>query len=238
MSLNLHSGGEIISYADLAEVKTPPATASHVPIPHADLVKMVKFALSFYGHEVTEEYHAIDRGGDRYFGLLHLKSDYGPYVDTVGLRNSSDKTFPIGIALGAQVFVCSNLSFHGTHVIKRKHTANAKRDLPGLVAEIIEPMKERRLAQFETFNLYQKVKLNPQIADHTILNLWREGIINLTQIDDVVHEWEEPTHDWNRGTAYHLFNATTFVLTGRVAENPATTTKLHRVLDGVCERLN
>ena len=39
----------------------------------------------------------------------------------------------------------------GDHVIKRKHTANAKRDLPGLIGEIIEPLTEQREAQARTF---------------------------------------------------------------------------------------
>lgn len=51
----------------------------------------------------------------------------------VGLRNSHDKRFLVGISFGSRVFVCDNLAFTGDHVVKRKHTANLKRDLPGLV---------------------------------------------------------------------------------------------------------
>ena len=32
-----------------------------------------------------------------------------------------------------------------------------------------------------------------------------------------------------------LFNAATFALTGRVSENPSSTSSLHKVIDGVCE---
>ena len=134
--LNLHSGGDLVPYEQLAVLPTPERTATHVPLPHHQLVEMVKYALGFYGHTVEEEAHALDADGARYFGLLTLKSDYGDWTDTLGLRNSHDRKFPIGIAFGARVFVCSNLSFSGDHVIKRKHTANSKRDLPGLVAEI------------------------------------------------------------------------------------------------------
>src|SRR5689334_6858719 len=135
--LNLHSGGELISLADLERVPIPAATATHHPLPHIELVRMVKYALGYFGHEVVEEAHAIDKDGARYFGLLSLRSEYGDYADTVGLRNSSDKTFPIGISMGAAVFVCSNLSFCGDHVIRRRHTPGAKKDLPGLVASVV-----------------------------------------------------------------------------------------------------
>src|SRR5881397_1045647 len=59
------------------------------------------------------------------------KEPYTGYSDTCGLRNSHDKRFPIGISVGSRVFVCDNLAFIGDHVIKRKHTANAKTALPG-----------------------------------------------------------------------------------------------------------
>src|SRR3954454_17051029 len=114
--LNLHSGGELVPYEALRELVTPPATHSHVPIEHHRLVDLVRGTLSMFGHEIVEEHHALDHDGQRYFGLMTLKSTYGNYTDTLGLRNSHDKAFPIGIGFGAKVFVCSNLSFCGDHV--------------------------------------------------------------------------------------------------------------------------
>ena len=73
-----------------------------------------------YGREITEEHHAIDKEGMRYFGLMSLRSTTG-YCDTVGLRNSNDRSFPVGIGFGPRVFVCSNLAFVANHVIKRRH---------------------------------------------------------------------------------------------------------------------
>jgi hypothetical protein len=37
-------------------------------------------------------------------------------------------------------FVCDNLAFIADQVIKRRHTMNLKRDLPGIVGELIEPL--------------------------------------------------------------------------------------------------
>jgi hypothetical protein len=58
----------------------------------------------------------------------------------VGLRNSHDKSFPVGIAFGSRVFVCDNAAFIADHVIKRRHTANAKRDK-------LSPERRREIAQ-------------------------------------------------------------------------------------------
>jgi Domain of unknown function (DUF932) len=135
VSLMLHAGANAVSYDDLRSVITPQGTDSHVPVPHHEVVELVRYTLGFYGHEIAEESHAVTADGARYFGLMSLRSPYGDYTDTVGLRNSHDKSFPIGIAFGSRVFVCDNLAFIGDRVIKRKHTVKAKRELPGLVTD-------------------------------------------------------------------------------------------------------
>ncbi len=238
MTLMLHTGGEPVSYADLRTLPMPAATTSHVPIPHHAVVDMVKYSLGFFGHELLEEHHATTPDGLNYFGVLSLRSPYGDYTDMVGLRNSHKKQFPIGIAIGSRVFVCDNLAFNADHIIKRKHTANAKRDLPGLVAEVIEPLGEARKAQALMFERYKALPLHDELADQGIMTMYRKGIINLTRIGDVLKAYEEPPHDWGDKTPWRLFNAATFALNGRVAENPTVTRHLHQVIDGVCKRIN
>src|SRR4051812_38346999 len=105
--LNLHSGGELISYEALRDIETPPATPTHVPIEHFRLVDLVRSTLGMFNHEITDEHYAIDGEGMRFFGVMELRSTWTGYTDLVGLRNSHDKRFPIGISFGSKVFVCS-----------------------------------------------------------------------------------------------------------------------------------
>jgi hypothetical protein len=233
--LVLHRGGVEVEYLALRELTLPEATPSHVPIEHWRVVDLVKHSLTYYGHEIIEEHHAVAEEGMRYFGLLTLRSPYGNYTDTLGLRNSNDKSFPVGIAFGSRTFVCDNLAFIGDHTIRRKHTQRLKFELPGLIANIVEPLADRRQEQAQTFERYQATPLLPWQADHAIMQLFRDGVIGVQRIADVHQQWEEPAYDWGDKTAYRLFNATTYALTGRVAENPTLTRKLHRVIDGTCE---
>jgi len=235
MSLVLHAGAHEVSYDELRNAPIPAATDSHVPLAHFRLVETVKYALGFFGHEVVEEQHGITEDGMRYFGALSLRSDYGDYTDVCGLRNSNDKTFPIGIAFGAKVFVCDNLSFHAAHVVKRKHTANARRDLPGLVSELVEPLRLQRQSQHECFQRYRLRAITEQEADHAVLTMYRKGVLNLQRVPEVLTQFEHPSHDWGDKTAWRLFNAATFALSGKVAERPTLTKALHQIIDGVCE---
>jgi hypothetical protein len=237
MSLIIHAGANAISYDDLRAVQTPKGTETHIPVPHHEIVELMRYTLGFFGHEIAEEHHAITPDGLRYFGMLTLRSNYGGYGDLVGLRNSHDKTFPIGIAFGSRVFVCDNLAFIGDHVIRRKHTVKAKRELPGLLTEIVQPLQEQRIRQNEKIAYYRRIPLDDRAADHAILTMYRENIIGVQRVADVVEQWERPQHDWGGKTAWRLFNAATFALAGKVAERPTLTQRLHDVLYGVCDEV-
>ena len=236
----LHAGAKPVDYEGLRNLPVPLATASHVPVAHIDVVDRVKYALGFYGHKVTGEDYGVTEDGARFFGVLSLESEYGDYTDTVGLRNSHDKRFPVGISIGSRVFVCDNLAFSGDHVIRRKHTANVKRDLPGLISEVIEPLKQKRLAQANAIQAYKGEELSEAQADHLIMQLYRKGVINVTRIADVLGAYENPPAElgadpWGGKTAWRLFNATTYALAGKVAEDPRQTTLLHSVIDAEFE---
>jgi hypothetical protein len=233
----LHCGANPIDYPALRDIVTPDPTPSHVPIPHHRLVDMMRHTLGFYGHEVVSEQHGVTEDGMRYFGVMMLKSTYGGYEDAVALRNSHDKKFPVGIGFGGHVFCCDNMSLMADHVIRRKHTANAKRDLPGLVAEVVEPIADARDRQQRAFNVYRTTRLSIEQADHAIMEMYRNSVINLQRIGDVEREWAHPSFEEleeTGPTAWRLFNAVTFVLNGRILGEPKSTQNLHRIIDGVC----
>ena len=121
----------------------------------------------------------------------------------LGLRNSHDRSLPIGIAFGARVMVCDNLSMLADHVIKRKHTIKAKKELPGLIQEIIQPLQAQRIAQNQKLIAYQQTPLTAQQADHAILELYRKDVINLQRVGAVVNAWENPPHAWGDRTAWN-----------------------------------
>ena len=237
MSLLLHAGANPVEYDALRVLETPRATATHVPIPHFRVVDLITHSLAYYGHQVVEQHFGLTPDDMRFFGVLSLKSDYTGYSDMVGLRNSHDRKFPVGVSFGSRTFVCDNLAFSGDHVIKRKHTLNLKRDLPGLIGEIIEPLAIQQEAQHRQLEHYRATPLSDDRADQAIMQMYRSQVIGVQKIADVLRQWEEPSHDWGDKTGWRLFNATTFVLTGRVSENPRATADLHKIIDGVCEHV-
>lgn len=70
--------------------------------------------------------------------------------------------------------------------------------------------------------------------------MYRKGIINVQRIPDVLEQWETPTFDdfKERRTAWRLFNAAPFALTGRVVDRPDATPVLHQIIDATCEHVD
>ena len=130
--LCLHTGGATVSREQLGLVALPERTKSFVPIAHNVFLNRVQDSLIGSGLRVVEEAHGLSREGAEYFGLLRVQNGHEDtdFSLVVGLRNAHNKRFPAGIACGATVFVCDNLSFSGEVKLSRKHTANVERDLP------------------------------------------------------------------------------------------------------------
>jgi hypothetical protein len=120
-----HCGTELVGRQDLLALPTPEPTETHRPIPHAALVGAIIETLGFRRLAVVEDQYAISPDGMRMFGVLALDIEAEGLRVTIGLRNSHDKSFALGITIGYRVFVCDNLAFHGDfQTVTRKHSKN------------------------------------------------------------------------------------------------------------------
>jgi hypothetical protein len=97
----------------LALVPTPLGTATHRPIPHAEVVNSLVETLGFRHVSVVSEEYAVDKSGNKMFGVMELNEGMEGARFALGIRNSHDKTFRLGVTVGYRVFVCENLAFQG-----------------------------------------------------------------------------------------------------------------------------
>jgi Domain of unknown function (DUF932) len=237
-NLYLHCGAHAVPRERVAEVLTPSRTESWVPIAHDKLLTGVQEALARSGLHVVTEAHGLTNAGNRYFGLLQVANgtNTAAFGLVVGIRNSHDKSFPAALVLGAQVFVCDNLSFSGEVKLARKHTAHIERDLPQLVERAVGMLSDLRNTQERRFTAYQHHELADSGAHDLVIKAMDSRIIPVTRIPDVLQEWREPRHpEFREGrTAWRLFNAFTEALKGNLGELPKRTQALHGLLDPAC----
>lgn len=233
--LSLHSGGREVDVEELEMVETPEGSGRWCPIPHRTLYDLVSNTVVNSGLVIDNTVMGINKEGAHFFALMDIKSDRSDYRMTIGLRNSHDKIFPAGIAVGSRVFVCDNLAFSGEIAIARKHTVNIMRDLPGLVTGAVGRIAIAKESQEKRIEVYRGFGIDDYDAHDLIIRSVDYQVIPNQSIPQVLKEWREPTFpEFQERTLWSLFNAFTFV--GKrfpVSELPKRTVKLHGMFDMV-----
>ena len=239
--LMLHCGGQLAPRSEVFAVPSPEATDSYVPLPYESLVTRIEKQLAIEAITITDEKLALAKSGQRLFGLLQLqitKVETRDYGCVLGLRNSYDKSCATGLCIGATVFVCDNLSFHGSNItFERKHTANLMRDLSWIITETVAKLPILFAAQSKTFEAYRHTALTDKEAHDVVIRCYDGGALNVTDIPKALREWREPQHqEMAEGgkTAWRLFNAVTEAIKGDLWRLPLRTGSLHKVLDQAC----
>jgi hypothetical protein len=241
--LILHAGGRLCDRNQLASCITPTGTHSHRPIPHMDLVELTADRLDQIGLKIVSQQHALSHHDNRYFGMFGLAgvgndgaSAQDGYELILGLRNSHDKTFPAGLALGSHVFICDNLAFSGEVKIARKHTVNILRDLPRLVTVAVNRVASQRQTMANRIERYRNHELNDAQAHDLIVRSLDHQVITATKIEKVVREWRKPAHeDFAPRTAWSLFNAFTETMKEYSVDSMYKRSQpLHGLFDAAC----
>lgn len=250
--LLLHCGAQVATIDDVSNVRTPEATDSHFPIPHEALIDRLYSALGSLELEVTQCAHALNNGGETYFGMFEVRDpkfdqigDEWAYV--FGLRNDHGKRFAAEAVAGERVFVCDNLAFTGRYRFGRKHTRYILRDLPRLTSDVVSRAWAGRIEREWQIKRWRETPISQRIADHLILQGLRQKAITASRIEQVVAEFQKPSHEEHlttfhdedgipiseERTLWTLHNAFTEALKGSsLRELPGRTMRLQAVLDG------
>jgi hypothetical protein len=242
--LNLHSGGRIISLEELRQCKTPPAEGRWHPVPHAEVYQRVRETLDAAGYVVASEQLAIHRGDNRFFGVMELTTPVSNGVClAVGLRNSCDRSYPMGFAAGNRVHCCSNLAFSAELIRKRKHSRFGQQRFSQDIAEAVAQLSSFKVEEERRIKVLQETAVDDTLAESRILRAWHVGIVSNRYLGDVLAEWRKPSfEEFGPRTAWSLMNSFTTVL-GRAqrhvtqpAQYCAQTMQLMKLLSPAAEQ--
>ena len=125
-----HAESDLVTREALKEIPAPSPTATWKPVAHYDLIQALARQLAVRDIQIVKEEFALAHEGLRLFGVLELVvpgTNGGSGIDygfAMGIRTANDRSFATQLAVGARVFVCSNLAFSGDLIaMNRKHTA-------------------------------------------------------------------------------------------------------------------
>jgi hypothetical protein len=222
MSLLLHCGAEHVSEEELRQIPVPPATKTWYPLGHAHVLDAVRDTLTDAGYEIRQQALSVTREGQRFFGTLDLTTPILEGVTlAVGIRNSVDKSFPIGFAVGSRVFVCDNLSFESEIVVNRKHTRFGEERFMEGIATGVNLLNDHRVQQAQWFQDLRVRRLDTNEPEALILRAYEQDLIGARHLPLVLNEWRRPTFDHGGETAWALWNTFTHVLGADMYKNPA-----------------
>jgi len=232
MSLIYNSATDIKVERDyLANLQTPqPMGSRHAPYPfHAFATDTVN-AIEKAGFAIEKEEYVITKDENRLFGLLNISRPVAPVAPTYGvpalyrpawnmlvaLRGAHDQSISRGLAIGSQVEVCSNLSFHGDlGNWSSKQTINMYLRLPGMVADAVAGLGhagKRLVVDFDNFNAAQ---ISSARGDSILLDIFRAGGFSASQLGRAIADWDECSfeeHTANGRNLWWLFNSATHAL--------------------------
>jgi hypothetical protein len=180
---------------------------------------------------------SLARDGARFFGTRDLTTPVSNGVGlAVGLRNSTDKSFPIGFCCGTRVFVCDNLSFTSEVVVSKKHTRfGAERYAEG-ISKAVSDLHQYKEVAGHWIDLMQHWELSDDAANSYLLQAFERGVIGIRLLPAILREWRHPRlDDYRPRTGWSLWNCFTDVI-GRTRQqaNPAeaalSTIRLQKLL--------
>ena len=222
-TLVLHKGGRLVSFDELAEVKAPPPEGRWYPLSHGAVLGRVKETLAEAGYTVKREQLALAKFDARFFGTLDLTTPLSDgVVLSVGVRNSTDKSYPIGFAAGSRVFVCDNLSFSAELMVRRKHTRHGELRFGNDIAATVVKLGQFQADETKRIAAMKETEVSGVQADSIILNAYTRGIVKTPDLPAVIKHWRDPEHDAFRDrTLWSLMNAFTSAMGEKAKANPA-----------------
>ncbi len=194
MTLVKHCGAREVTWGDLDLIPTPQATQTWFPLSHSQALGSVVQTLDAAGFGVKSMALSVTADDARFFGTLQLQSEIVPGVGlAVGVRNSTNKSLPIGFCCGQWVFVCDNLAFSSEVVITKKHTRFGESRFNEGIASTVAGLGQYRQTEAKRIEWLKETELPTDKANSLILQAYEDGIVGARLLPKVIEEWRQPS---------------------------------------------
>jgi hypothetical protein len=201
----------LITRQQLATIPTPLGTATHRPIPHAEVVNALVETLGLRKIGVVAEQYAVSRDNMNMFGVLEIDQGIEGIRFALGIRNSNSKLFRLAVTVGYRVFVCANLAFSGDYSpVLAKHTKNFS--LLNAMSVGVDDMMRNFKPMVEGVELWRNSQLSDVSAKMIIYRAFVEGELEAPRhLDRKVHDlyFDPKYEEFQPRTLWSLSNAFT-----------------------------
>lgn len=161
----------------------PKETDTYKPMPNKYLIDSLTNRIQDEGFNINGRNFAMNRAGDSLFAVLSVESEISGYSTMIGAVNSYDKSRAVGVATGARVHLCNNLSFSNFKKLRR-HTKNLFRDYDNILNQMVNSLKTDAVEVIEQNEELENIPLEDSAIPHLLGEMfYQEELINTTQLN-------------------------------------------------------
>jgi len=211
-----HCGASKIGRDELKAIPTPPASPTHQPVPHHEVVGALVETLSFRQISAVREEYAVSGDGMKMFGVLDLETTFDGCRFAIGIRNSNDKSMRLALTVGYRVFVCDNMAFAGDFTpVLAKHSKHL--NLVDILAVGVDRIQRNFEPMKKQVTAWKDTRLADETAKLIIYRAFVEGELDVPRhLARRVHDlYFNPTvEEFASRTTWSLSNAFTSTFKG------------------------
>jgi hypothetical protein len=96
----------------LALVSTPAGTATHRPVPHAEVVSALVETLALRHIASVREEYAVSKDGMKMFGIVEVETTFQGCRFAIGIRNAHDKSMRLAMTVGYRLWSADHKRYY------------------------------------------------------------------------------------------------------------------------------
>lgn len=163
----------------------PEKTESYQPLPNSDFIEMIHNMVNNAGFNVTNKKYKTNKKRTQVFGVFTLDDESNGISTQVGMINSYDKSRRAAIAIGANVHICSNLSFSNFKAFRMHRGRNFWDDIRAIMRSAQSRINKAKESVERRYNTLEQVPLSSNDRDWFVGHLLCENVIGVNQVSQL-----------------------------------------------------
>ncbi|MBB3208916.1 hypothetical protein FHS27_004750 [Rhodopirellula rubra] len=192
------------------------------PVSHLSVLQTLESSIKTSGIKITNETLLVSKAGNRLFAILELNIKVGQTESlVVGIRNSHDKSFSMGLYCGTRTRVSKCFSFAIEVVSRRRHTPNADSRYAEEIDSAVKRLKSLADDEADQIRALKKRVFSVCEPEALIVHAAEASVIPWRYVPKVLAQWRSASPKRHRGsTQYDMYQAFIQVLTERFRRSP------------------
>ena len=228
------SGVSRVSEAEVRAVPEPEFTNTWHPLSHDKVLTAIEKAVKVSQIPVIKKEYSLNKDGNNMFGVWNLDVRDNGISWAMGIRNSLNKKFAVGVCAGTHVMVCDNLAFTGQFIEFHRHTSSLDMaELDALASRAIAGVTEKMNIFTEWHMNLKNFNLYNDVFKVLTFESMKQGVFSPSKFRKFLDCYdEENVQTENSESLYAFYGAVTRLMRGEsLFQVQRESDKLNQVID-------